>query len=159
MAKLHIQHLKPGDEQVLALITDRWYSTDVVLRGEVVDMRLANPVVATEDGKVKGLLTWRVLGDALEILSLDSFEEGRGIASFLIEEAASIGRGKGCKKLLVLTTNDNLSAIALYQKRGFDLAHINHNAIERSRELKPSIPLIAENGIAIQHELEFERPL
>lgn len=35
------------------------------------------------------------------------------------------------------------------------MAHLYHNALENSRRLKPSIPLIGENDIPIKHEIEF----
>ena len=37
---------------------------------------------------------------------------------------------------------------------GFDMARLFRNAMERSRQLKPEIPLIGEYGIALRHEIE-----
>ena len=42
---------------------------------------------------------------------------------------------------------------------GFDMARLFRNAMERSRQLKPEIPLIGQYGIALRHEIEFERIL
>ncbi|WP_197537949.1 hypothetical protein [Clostridium bornimense] len=53
--------------------------------------------------------------------------------------------------------NDNINAIKFYQKRGFDMIKIYHNAIEESRKLKPIIPLIGNYGIPIKHEIEFQK--
>lgn len=55
-----------------------------------------------------------------------------------------------------LTTNDNINAIRFYQKRGFDMARFYHNALNVSRKLKSQIPIIGDNGIPLQHEIEFE---
>lgn len=60
-------------------------------------------------------------------------------------------------KIKVITTNDNINAIKFYQKRGFDMIKIYHNAIEESRKLKPTIPLIGNYGIPIIHEIEFPK--
>ena len=59
-------------------------------------------------------------------------------------------------KIKVITTNDNIDAIKSYQKCGFDMIKIYHNAIEESRKLKPTIPLIGNYGIPITHEIEFK---
>lgn len=53
-------------------------------------------------------------------------------------------------------TNDNIDAIRFYQKRGFDMARLYRNALEVSRSLKPSIPVIGDYGIPLRHEIEFE---
>ncbi|WP_455620171.1 GNAT family N-acetyltransferase [Eisenbergiella sp.] len=90
------------------------------------------------------------------IPSLDSLTEGKGIASSLIEKMIAAARQKHCKKAIVITTNDNINAIRFYQKRGFDMVKLYHNALDASRRLKPQIPLIGENGIPLQHEIEFE---
>ena len=63
------------------------------------------------------------------------------------------------KRLVVITTNDNIGAIRFYQKRGFDMVKLYRGALERSRKLKPQIPLIGENEIPLRHEIEFERKL
>ena len=99
----------------------------------------------------------RVNADVCEIISLDSLTEGKGIASSLIAK-----NYRGCasksivKKVIVITTNDNINAIRFYQKRGFDMVKLHHNALDASRRLKPQIPLIGENGIPLRHEIEFE---
>ena len=46
--------------------------------------------------------------------------------------------------------------MGFYQKKGFDLVRVYHNAMELARQVKPEIPDFGENGIAIRHELEFE---
>ncbi len=61
-----------------------------------------------------------------------------------------------CKRIWLITTNDDINAIRFYQKKGFDLKAAHINAIEHSRKLKPTIPLIGMHNIPIKHELEFE---
>ena len=60
------------------------------------------------------------------------------------------------KRIELITTNDNLNAMRFYQKRGFDMVKLYHNALEISRKLKPSIPEVGEFGIPLRHEIEFE---
>lgn len=51
------------------------------------------------------------------------------------------------------------NAIRFYQKRGFDMIKIHHNAVDVARKLKPSIPILGDFGIPIKHEIEFEMDL
>jgi len=55
-----------------------------------------------------------------------------------------------------MTTNDNEPAIEFYKHRGMSLVAVHRDALERSRELKPEIPLIGLEGKPIRDEIEFE---
>jgi hypothetical protein len=46
--------------------------------------------------------------------------------------------------------------LRFYQKRGFVIAAIHVNALEKARRLKPEIPLIGEDGIPLRDEIELE---
>lgn len=144
---------------VTAFIAEHWLATEMIIRGEVVDMTQVDGIVVFDHEKIVALLTYRITGGICEITSLDSLLEGRGIASSLIERMIAIAREQKCQKVIVVTTNDNIHAIRFYQKRGFDMARLYHNALDVSRKLKPEIPLIGENGIPLRHEIEFEFPL
>lgn len=63
----------------------------------------------------------------------------------IIEKAKS----EKYSKLWLMTTNDNESAMEFYKNRGFNLTEIHKGAIEKSRELKQTIPEFGENGIRI----------
>ena len=60
------------------------------------------------------------------------------------------------RRAWLITTNDNLDAIRFYQRRGFTIATVHAGAIEQSRTIKPSIPLVGSYGIPIRDEIEFE---
>ncbi len=62
-------------------------------------------------------------------------------------------------RLVVVTTNDNLNALRFYQKRGFILVQLRPNALARSRQLKPQIPLVGMDGIPLRDEIELEMDL
>ncbi len=139
-----------------ALLRERWYTTVMVVHGAEVDMAKAEGCGAFRAGELIGLATYAVYGDLCEILSLDCLEPGLGMGTRLVEQVKAAARARGCRKLVVTTTNDNLSAMGFYQKKGFDLVRVYHNAMELARQVKPEIPDFGENGIAIRHELEFE---
>jgi len=57
---------------------------------------------------------------------------------------------------MVITSNDNLSALGFYQRRGFRLVAVYQNAIDAAREIKPNIPQIGMENIPIHDEIELE---
>jgi GNAT superfamily N-acetyltransferase len=140
-------------------IQENWYSTVIAIRGKIVDMTLVDGIAVYESNSIIGLLTYEIINDECEILSLDSKHENQGIGTELIKRVIDIARNQGCMKLKLITTNDNINAIKFYQKRGFDMVRLYHNALDISRRLKPSIPMIGEYDIPLMHEIEFEMEL
>ena len=55
-----------------------------------------------------------------------------------------------------MTTNDNTTAMAFYQRLGLNLFAFYRDGVRALRVLKPSIPLRDGVGVPIAHELEFE---
>ena len=143
-------------QQINAFISQRWFSTQMIILGEIVDMTRVEGIVAMDGDEIMGLITYRIFDKVCEITSLDSLREGQGIGTALLEQVIAIARAKTCQKVSVVTTNDNIHAIGFYQKRGFDLVKLHHNSIKQARTLKPEIPLTGQNGIPIRHELQFE---
>jgi len=143
-------------QQINAFIKQHWFTTDMIIRGEIVDMTRVAGIAAMEGDEISGLVTYRISDGICEITSLDSLREGLGIGTTLVEQVIAIARAENCEKVSVTTTNDNIHAIGFYQKRGFDLVKLHHDSINHARLLKPEIPLIGQNGIPIKHELEFE---
>ena len=91
-----------------------------------------------------------IAGDACEIVTLDSLIEGQGIGTTLIEAVKAAAEAAGCRRLWLVTTNDNLHTLGFYQKRGFRLVAVHPGAVDAERRLKPEIPLIGNDGIPIQ---------
>lgn len=134
-----------------------WGADFVISRGrKVYSTELDGFVAREESGERIGLVTHEVIGDECEIITLDAFTKYRGVGTKLIEAVIGVARGAGVKRLWLITTNDNVDAIRFYQKRGFTIAAVHVDAIKKSRELKPSIPLIGHYGIPIRDEIEFE---
>lgn len=146
-------------ETITAFIQQQWYTTTMIIRGKEIDMTQVEGFYVKEDGDLIGLITYLVYGDTLEITSLNSLRENRGIGTQLLETVVEEAQKRGCRRVVLITTNDNIRAIQFYQKRGFDMANLFRNALEVSRKLKPEIPLIGDNGIPLRHEIEFERVL
>ncbi len=146
-------------EQINEFINSHWFSTVMVVRGEVVDMTILDGFVTYEGEKIIGLMTYKIKGTECEIMSLDSLMENQGIGTALVNKVIEIAKDNECTKIKLITTNDNINALRFYQKLGFDMAKLYHNALDISRKLNPSIPLLGNFDIPLKHEIEFEMDL
>ena len=158
---------------VAELLESEWGSTRIVTRG-VVCRADELPGFAAFDQRIPiGLATYCIggadeagrahrpadKGPECELVSLNSLTERAGVGSALLEAVADRARELRCRRLWLITTNDNLHAIRFYQRRGLQLAALHRNAIEVSRQLKPDIPLIGMDGIPVRDEIELELEL
>lgn len=142
---------------ITAALTEAWGATTIVSGGQSHDASTLPAFVAvTPAGELAGLITFEVRGGECEVVSLNSFREGAGVGGSLLAAVAEHAAEGGCERVWLVTTNDNIAAIRFYQRRGMRLVNVHRGAADRARELKPSIPLVGEHGIAIHDELEFE---
>ena len=116
-------------------------------------------VAAGSDGHIAGALTYDVRDGEMEAVTIDAFIEGAGAGRALIEAAAAEARRLGCRRLWLITTNDNTPALRFYQRCGMTLAALRRDAVGESRRLKPEIPETGLDDIPIRDELEFELQL
>jgi ribosomal protein S18 acetylase RimI-like enzyme len=144
---------RPWLEQQLIRL---WGTSQVVSRGRVQDAARLPAVVCEAAGERLGLATYHIRDHECELVTLDSFAEGHGIGSALLSAVAREASREQCRRLWLVTTNDNLRALRFYQRRGLRLAALHAGAVEESRRIKPTIPLVGENGIPIRDELELE---
>lgn len=146
-------------ELVNQFFIDNWFSTDMSIRGEIIDGTKLDGFLLQEDNKIIGLVTYTFFGDICEIVSLDSKRENIGIGSALLKEIEKIAIDNNCKKIRLITTNDNMSALQFYQKRGYCLTKLYPNAMEEVRKVKPNIPALGDNDIPLRDEIELEKQL
>lgn len=151
---------KTVDDQswIRELLTERWGGTLVVAHGEQF---LVDGLPALIAGDRQGLATYQVAPDGrhAELVTLDAVKPGRGTGTALIDGLARSLRAQGVGVLRVTTTNDNLSALRFYQRRGFRIVDVRPGAIAATRCLKPRIPELGEHGISIRDEIELELTL
>src|SRR5262245_13291913 len=126
-------------------------------RGELIDVLADDGLVAERGGRPAGLLTYRPDGTGrIEISALLAVDRGVGVGSALVRALLPIARDAGAREIRVTTTNDNLTALGFYQRRGFRLAELRAGAVDASRRtLKPSISEIGEAGLPLRDELEL----
>jgi len=140
---------------IAQFITERWGAEFIAAHYEVYHCRNLPGFIAIEGKEKVGLATYAIVGGDCEVVSLDSLRPCAGIGTGLIEAVKAAASGSGCRRLWLVTTNDNMNALRFYQKRGFVLVKINRNAIEFARNLKP-VPLIGADGIPLRDEIELE---
>lgn len=146
-------------ERIAHFLEQRWGSRKVVSRGQVHDASRLPGYVASHHDRIIGLATYHIVTDACELVTLDSKVEDVGVGSALITAVKQAAISANCRRLWVITTNDNLRALGFYQKRGFQLTAVYPNALEFSRQLKPEIPFIGLDSILLRDEIELEMRL
>src|SRR5438132_2059318 len=160
MSNIVLHPIAPEDRAwVIQFITEHWGAEIIVSRGVVYHPQDLPGFVAIQEGEMVGLVTYNIEGESCEVVTIDSIRPSSGVGTVLIETVRDIAIKSRCKRLWLITTNDNLNALRFYQKRGFVLVAVHRNAIEQSRKLKPQIPLLGEHGIPIRDEIELEMPL
>jgi len=124
--------------------------------GEIIDV--LGPGLGLIAGDGLGLLTYRVDGDALELTAIAASPRGRGTGSALVNALLEIARTRAVPRIWVVTTNDNLDALAFYQRRGFRLTALRVGAVDEARRtIKPEIPRIGQHGLELRDEIELSR--
>jgi ribosomal protein S18 acetylase RimI-like enzyme len=136
---------------------ESWSTPVVARRGELVDPTELPGFVAILDRQRAGLASYAVRGDECELVTMRSLREGRGIGRALLDAVRDAAVEAGCTRLWLITTNDNLRALEVYQRWGMEIFAFHRHAVtEARRHLKPSIPERGAHGIPIAHELELE---
>ncbi|MBD3216962.1 MAG: GNAT family N-acetyltransferase [candidate division Zixibacteria bacterium] len=160
MEGIQIRSLNQDDREWLKqFMVDAWGSEKVVSRGIIHEAYLLPGFKASIGSEPAGIVTYNIEADQCEIVTLDSMIENAGAGWANIQAVADTARKAGCKRLWLITTNDNMHALKYYQKRGFIIAAIHVNAIEHSRKLKPQISSIGMDGIPLRDEIELEMKL
>jgi GNAT superfamily N-acetyltransferase len=139
-----------------ALVVEHFGATALVSRGVLHDARSLPGLIAQEGGQRVGLLQYRRVADQLEVVTLIASRPRQGIGRRLLEAAEDVARGLGCRRLWLVTTNDNRPARAFYQAVGWRQCAVHRGAVREARRLQPQIPHIGRAGIPIEDEIEFE---
>jgi DNA-3-methyladenine glycosylase I len=149
-----LRKLTPGDlPRLKQFWRAQWAGEEMIVHGEVFRPEQLEGFV-NEDWT--GLVTYVIGPTGCEIISMDSLREGGGTGSAMIEAVAAEASQRGCGRVFLSTTNDNLRALGFYQRRGFELVHVRRGAVNEARKLKPGIPLIGDNDIPLRDEIELE---
>jgi ribosomal protein S18 acetylase RimI-like enzyme len=151
----------PSDAGWIGRWVSRHFATpQVVSRGVLHDSRdLLGLVAEGPRGQPAGLLLYRIEDGECEVVVLIAAEPRRGIGRALLEAAESPARRAGCRRMWLVTTNDNLGAQRFYEAAGWRRVAVHRGALRVSRRQKPEIPERGARGVPIEDEIEFERRL
>ena len=147
-------------EWVRTVMRDHWAGETVVVHGVIYEpSRLPGFVAIGDAGDMVGLVTYLIEGASCEIVTINAFVPHSGHGRAMVDAVVAVARDAGCTHLWLITTNDNVRAQAFYRAIGFEVSVVRSGAVDNSRKLKPSIPLVSEDGVPITDEVELERRL
>ena len=157
---MNVRPAEPEDRGAVTAFLEERGSAKVARRRELVDAGGHPALVAEEDGRCAGVLTYVLDGDACEVLTLHAASPWHGTGTALLAEVERIAAAANCYRLWLITTNDNVDALRFYQRRGFRLAAVHPGAVNESRvTLKPEIPETGDHGIPLRDEIELWKEL
>lgn len=155
--------VRPLDESDRAWLVQRledWHMRRLVSRGRLTEDASKLPgYIALEHGERIGYALVRRDGEDLEVVAIACEPRGHGAGKALLAAAGDEAKHAGCRRAWLVTTNDNVEAIAAYLRCGWNLVAVHRDALEQSRTLKPEIPQTGEYGLPLRDELEFELPI
>lgn len=147
---------KEDSTLIESFIAESWGSPMSVSRGRIFNTTSLPGFVYKRDNKIISLLTYNIDQDDCEIVTLNSQINNQGLATQMINKVIEKAKKCNCKRIWLITTNDNTHALRFYQKRGFEWVGFYKNSMDDSRKLKPEIPELGDDNIPIKHEIEFE---
>jgi|SRR3972149_7824421 len=146
-------------DAVAAQICAHWTLTKLGYIDGFIETYGLPGLVAVEDNQVIGSLTWRPYENCLQVVTLISDQEARGIGSALLKAAEDEARRLKFPRVLISTENSYIDALVFYQKRGYVLHRVHLNVVENLRKQKPSIPEIDTNGIPVRDQIDLIKDL
>ncbi len=134
---IHVRPVVESDRSIVEdILISEWGSDIQVVNGELYRATELPGILAEQGGTAVGLVTYRYVDDVCEITTLNSMVARRGIGRRLVDSVVDNARQAECRRVSVVTTNDNWPAQRLYQRAGFTLAEARINAVSSSRELE-----------------------
>lgn len=110
--------------------------TKRILLDELANTETRRYTVAVEEKRIVGYLGVMFVLDELHINTIGTVprEEGRGIATSLLDDAWVDAQVRGLKRATLEVAVSNARAIALYQRYGFHPVGVRKNYYERIQE-------------------------
>ena len=109
--------------------------------------------------RLLGFACYDCMAGVCEIVVLVTLVERSGVGSALVDALAAKAKGRGCGRLRVFTSNDNVEALGFYEKRGFRIKAVHENAMAEVRRYKPRLPTVGANGVPLRDMIELEMAL
>jgi len=157
---MRISELTDDDRKWVKERTELLFGGDfVVSRDEVHDPHNLPGFIAAEGVERVGLATYHIKGELCEVVTIDSLCQYMGVGTMLLEKIERVARLNGCKKMWLITTNDNIDAQRFFQRRGFTISNVRLGGMTKIRLLKPNVPRTGYYDIPVRDEIEMEKPV
>jgi len=155
-----IRPVEEKDRPIVEWLTIKlWGAAEVVVHDGAFYPAGLPGFIAERAGRIAGLVTFEVRDGVLEIATINALDQQQGIGTRLIEAVRAEAKRLGCHHVTLTTTNDNISALRFYQRRGFRLAALRPGAVDLSRRRKPEIPRTGDFGIPLRDEIDLTCPV
>ncbi|MBX3381147.1 MAG: GNAT family N-acetyltransferase [Phycisphaeraceae bacterium] len=150
---------------------------DRVWQREFLTTHFASPTISSrrkwiDTMVLPGFVAWRgesrvgiamhtemSVGAECELVALATVSSRGGVGSALLASVTQAARAARCSRLVLTTSNDNLDAMRLYQRRGWRFVRVYPGAMDDARREKPEIPAVGAYGIPMRDDVEFEYDL
>lgn len=138
------------------LIEKDWGGLPLVIRGKKYYPDQLAGIVGEYDLSVAGFLFYEIQDYDCEIIIFEVFDKFKGTGTLLLNKLKEIVKAKHCKRIYLMTTNDNLEALRFYQRRGFTICGIHIDSVQASRKIKPTIGMVGDYGIPVRDEIDLQ---
>jgi len=134
----------------------------IVSNGVLHTLSDYDAVVAYAGNQRVGFAVFRLDLPEAELLAIRAVAQWGGVGTQLIRNVEERVKAKGAQTLWLCTTNDNISAIQFYQRRGYRFRALHTGEFQnvlRIKGIDPETPVVGQNNIVIRDELVFEKSL
>jgi GNAT superfamily N-acetyltransferase len=121
-------------------ITSSWGLPVVTPGGTHPDPAVLPGFVAELDGERAGAATYAAADDAWEVVTIEAVRRREGVGRALLTAVMAAARRTGAPRVWLITTDDNLTALAFYDSLGFDRVATHPRFIDAVRAVKPELP-------------------
>ncbi len=142
-----------------ALWRQEWGGDVMMSKGQPHHMGDLHLLIGWRGSERVGLAAYRCEAAGAELVSINAVEKGAGIGSVMLDAVERFSLASGLARIWLVTSNDNLDALRFYQRRGYRIVAVHRGAVDRARQLKPSIPREGFYDIPVHDEMELEKLL
>src|SRR6266498_3022407 len=108
MPNFSINPLAGSDKGQVDQICREYWNTEIVVAHGVIFHPAELPgFKAVQKDRLIGVITYNLVGNSCEIVSLASLQESMGVGTALIEAVRDAARSAHAHRLWLITTNDN----------------------------------------------------
>jgi len=100
------------------ILKDEWNCPPSVALGTATDTTTLPGVILLSENRISGIATYKIKNAECEIVTLNSFEENKGVGTALVEAVIAVANERNCCRLWLITTNDNVEQFVFIREKG-----------------------------------------